>query len=224
MIAAVVPVKDLNEAKQRIGPLLTVSERKLLMQAMLEDVLSCLLASPVDSVLVVTGDPEVIETARKFKAHVVLEPVNEGHTAAVTLAQRHLISEGAEGFLTIPGDVPLATPDEIATVIHTAPPAPSATFVPSRTGLGTNGVLLVPPDLLQLQFGEPSFSNHLEVARAHGLEPRVRVLPGLGLDIDTAADLQIFLSQGGRTKTATLLSQIGLAARMSDLSTLVAER
>ena len=224
MIVAAVPVKDLSEAKQRIGLLLTASERKLLMQAMLEDVLSCLMASPVDSVLVATGDPEVVGIARTFKAYIVLEPVNQGHTVAVTLAQRYATTERADGFLTIPGDVPLATPDEIATIIHTAPPAPSATFVPSRSQLGTNGVLLLPPGLLRLQFGEPSFSNHLEAARARGLEPRVLALPGLGLDIDTADDLQIVLSQGGRTRTATLLSQIGLAARMRELSALAAKQ
>jgi 2-phospho-L-lactate guanylyltransferase len=224
MIVAAVPVKDLSEAKQRVGLLLTASERRLLMRAMLEDVLSCLGASPVDSVLVVTGDPEVTEIARTFKAQIVSEPVNEGHTAAVALAQRHLIAGGAEGLLTIPGDVPLTTPDEIATIINGAAPAPSVTFVPSRNGLGTNGALLLPPDLLALKFGEPSFPNHLDAARAHGFEPRVLDLPGLGLDIDTADDLQILLSRGGQTKTAILLSQISLAARVHDLSTLAAER
>jgi len=224
MIVAVVPVKDLSEAKQRVGPLLTASERMLLVQAMLEDVLSCLLASPVDSVWVVTGDPEVIEIARKLKVRIVLEPVNLGHTGAVSLAQRRLVAEKAKGLLTIPGDVPLATPDEIAALIHDAPPAPSVTFVPSRNGLGTNGVLLSPPDLLKLKFGEPSFSNHLDAARARGLKPRVLALSGLGLDVDTAEDLQILLSRGGQTKTVSLLSQIGLTARMSEPSTLVAER
>jgi len=217
MIVAAVPVKDLSAAKQRVGRLLTASERRLLMRAMLEDVLSCLGASPVDSVLVVTGDPEVTEIARRFKAQIVLEPVNEGHTAAVALAQRRLIAEGAEGLLTIPGDVPLATPDEIAAIIHGAAPAPSVTFVPSRNGLGTNGALLLPPDLLTLTFGEPSFPNHLDAARTRGFEPRVLDLQGLGLDIDTTDDLQILLSRGGQTKTATLLSQIGLGARMSEI-------
>ena len=224
MIVAAVPVKDLSEAKQRIAPFLTAAERRLLMQAMLEDVLSCLLASPVDSVLAITGDPDVIEIARRFKAQVLVEPVNSGHTAAVELAQRYATSKGAKGFLTIPGDVPLTTPYEIAKMIHGAPPAPSVSFVPSRSGLGTNGVLLLPPDLIKLKFGEPSFLNHLDAARIHRLEPRVLTLPGLGLDIDTADDLQIVLTRRGHTRTETLLSQIGLAARMGALSSLVAER
>ena len=86
-------------------------------------------------------------------------------------------------FLTVPGDVPRVTADEVRELAGAAGEGAPA-FVPSRSGLGTNGVALAPPDTMALTFGEPSFERHLETARRRRLAPRVLVLPGLGLDID----------------------------------------
>jgi 2-phospho-L-lactate guanylyltransferase (CobY/MobA/RfbA family) len=79
-------------------------------------------------------------------------------------------------------------------------------FVPSRSGLGTNGVALAPPDAMALTFGEPSFARHLETARAQGLTPRVLALPGLGLDVDSPEDLAALLAERGATETRQLVA------------------
>jgi 2-phospho-L-lactate guanylyltransferase (CobY/MobA/RfbA family) len=80
-------------------------------------------------------------------------------------------------------------------------------FVPSRSGLGTNGVALAPPDAMPLTFGEPSFERHLGTARARNLSPRVLTLPGLGLDIDTPEDLTALVAEPNTTETAALVAQ-----------------
>jgi len=80
-------------------------------------------------------------------------------------------------------------------------------FVPSRSGLGTNGVALAPPDAMTLTFGEPSFARHLETARQRGLAPRVLTLPGLGLDIDAPEDLTTLLAEPSATKTRRLVAR-----------------
>ena len=77
-------------------------------------------------------------------------------------------------------------------------------FTPSRSGLGTNGVALTPPDAMELTFGEPSFQNHLAAARARGLEPRVMRLAGLALDVDGPEDLVALALHGGATASARL--------------------
>ncbi len=79
-------------------------------------------------------------------------------------------------------------------------------FVPSRSGLGTNGVALAPPDAMTLTFGEPSFARHLETARQRGLTPRVLALPGLGLDVDAPEDLAALLAEPSITETRRLVS------------------
>lgn len=204
MIVAAVPVKDLINAKQRLVPALAAAERAALAAAMLEDVLTALAVARLDRVWVVTRDTPVIALARARGAEALTEDANRGHTAAVARAQAEATRIGADVFLTIPGDVPCVTPDEIRSLARAAAPGAPA-FVPSRSGLGTNGAALAPPDTMPLTFGEPSFDNHLAAARARGLEPRVLALPGLGLDVDAPDDLDALVATGA-TASARLVA------------------
>jgi 2-phospho-L-lactate guanylyltransferase len=210
-----VPVKDLVNAKQRLIPFLSPSERGDLARAMLEDVLDALARAQVGLVLVVTRDPAVEALARRHGADTLGEEANRGHTEAVAHAQRTALARGARRFLTIPGDVPCVTPGELAALTDTPLEAPGAVFVPSLSGFGTNAVLLAPPDSMTLKFGEPSFDNHLVAARAAGLRPLVRRLPGLGLDIDAPEDLVLLLERGPSTRSAGLLASLDVPARLA---------
>jgi len=205
MIVAAVPVKDFVNAKQRLMPALDAAERAALAAAMLEDVLAALAAARLDCVWVVTREPAVGALARARGAAPLAEDSNRGHTAAVAHAQAEATRLGARVFLTIPGDVPCVTADEIRRLAEAAA-AGAPAFVPSRSGLGTNGAALTPPDAMALTFGEPSFDNHLAAARARGLEPRVLPLPGLGLDIDAPDDLAALLAMPGATVSARLVA------------------
>lgn len=211
---AAVPVKDLENAKQRLVPVLSPEERRALARAMLEDVLEALAAVGLDSVLVVTRDPEVMALARQYSTAVLKETANRGQTEAVALAQRFAAEQGAQRFLTIPSDVPQVTPQEISALVEASRQGPGAGFVPSRSGLGTNGVLLSPPDLMALRFGEPSFADHLSAARQRGLEPVVLRLAGLGLDVDGPEDLRALLESERKTRSAELLRALGIEARL----------
>jgi 2-phospho-L-lactate guanylyltransferase len=204
MIVAAVPVKDLANAKQRLVRVLDARERRELARAMLVDVLRAIIAAGLDRVWVVTREPEAIALARAFGAKPLAEPENRGHTAAVAVAQAEAIRLGAAAFLTIPGDVPCVTVAEIRALVAARPAGPGAVFAPSRSGLGTNGALLVPPSAMRLRFGEPSFDNHLAAARALRLEVRVVRLPGLGLDVDDPDDLAALLASGAGTDSARL--------------------
>ena len=212
---AAVPVKDLVNAKQRLIPVLTGAERHALVHAMLEDVLRALTVALPGSVWVVTTDIEIMDIARRNGACCLVESANRGHTEAVAVAQQEARARGAARFLTIPGDVPCVTAEEIGTVLNALVGERGAAFVPSVSGLGTNAALLSPPDVMPLKFGEPSFDNHLEAARQHGLSPVVLGVPGLGLDVDAPEDLAMLLERGGATRSAALLNEWGLPARLS---------
>ena len=217
MIVAAVPVKDLDHAKQRLLGVLNAGERRALTRAMLQDVLRALAAAPVDAVWVVSGDPEVAALARARGIETLREAENRGHTAAVASAQAEARRRGAQVFLTIPGDVPGARPEEIAALARaprTSGP-PAAAFVPSRSGRGTNGVALRPPDAMPLTFGEPSFEAHVRLARERGLGPRVLSLPGLALDIDHPQDLAVLLARDPTTESGHLVRTWDLASRLN---------
>jgi 2-phospho-L-lactate guanylyltransferase len=213
MIAAAVPVKDLVNAKQRLVRVLDGPQRRALARAMLIDVLRALGGAGLDRVWVVTREPEVAAIARSLGAEPLAEAENRGHTAAVAAAQAEAVRTGAEAFLTIPGDVPCITTAEIRALVDALPAPPAAVFTPSRSGLGTNGVLLAPPSVMPLRFGEPSFDNHLAAARALRLEPRIVPLPGLGLDVDDPDDLAALLAAGAATESARLVAGWGVLER-----------
>ncbi len=204
-LVAAVPVKDLVNAKQRLVPALSPAERRDLARAMLGDVLEALVAALPGAVAVITTDAEVQALARGAGAECWIESANRGHTAAVAFAQREAASRGVARFLTIPGDVPCVTADEVARLCAALDEEPGVVFVPSRSGVGTNAALLAPPGAMRLTFGEPSFANHLAAARAAGLTPRVLELPGIGLDVDAPDDLPVLLERGPRTRSARLL-------------------
>jgi 2-phospho-L-lactate guanylyltransferase len=212
MIVVAVPVKDLVTAKQRLVPALGPEQRALLARAMLCDVLRAVGAAGPDAVWVVTRDPDVAAIAAGLGAEVIAEAANDGHTAAVARAQAEAVRRGALLFATVPGDVPCLEPAEVTALVTSVATPPGATFVPSRSGRGTNGVALVPPALMPLTFGEPSFDNHLAEARRRGVVPRVLPLPGLGLDVDGPADLRALAGEGRHTESGRLLAGWGVAA------------
>ena len=214
---AVVPVKELEGAKQRLSSALSPDERRLLATIMLEDVLDAVSAAEqFAGVLVVTVDPAATSLASRYGARIVTEGAREGHTGAVTAAARLLVREGRAGMMAMPGDIPRATSAEIAATVAAHRAAPSFTIVPAHDDLGSNTIVCSPPDAVPLRFGENSFYPHLDAARARGIDPLVVRHPGIGMDIDNPVDLVTFLKMSPpvRTRTLAFLEKTGVAGRL----------
>jgi 2-phospho-L-lactate/phosphoenolpyruvate guanylyltransferase len=191
-IWTVVPVKPLEQAKQRLKAALPPAARRKLMLVMLEDVLATLRQVPqLQPVLVVTPDAAAAQVAEDAGAMVLRETSSQGHSAAAIAGFAHAQARGAARALTLPADAPLVTAAELHSLIEAeaATAGPHLTLVPSHDGDGTNGFLVSPPDLMQPSFGPGSFARHLAHAAARGIECHVRNLSGLALDIDEPDDL-----------------------------------
>ena len=201
-IHAVVPVKEISAAKQRLADFLSEARRQALALAMLEDVLETLADCPLASIVVVTADAGAARIAGAFGARVWSEGARDSHTAAVAAAALRLAAEGA-GMLTVPADIPLVRPEDIGALLAASPCA----IAPSADERGTNAVLAAPADLLPLRFGEDSFTPHLAAARARGLEPKILRLPRVALDLDRPADVAEFLKIPSPTRTRALLEK-----------------
>jgi len=207
-IAAVVPVKELAMAKQRLAAALSPERRRGLALAMIEDVLAALAAAPeLAELVVVTVDPDALRLAQRYGARCSATGARDGHTGAVTAAARMLAAEGRAAMLTVPGDVPLVTAEEIARLVAAHRPAPSFTIAPSHDERGSNAILCSPPDAVPLQFGDDSFRPHLAAAAAAGIMPTVVRLPGIALDIDGPEDLAHFARLSARTRAGALLAR-----------------
>ena len=218
-IGAVLPIKDFRQAKQRLTGFLSTVERRLLAEAIAEDVLETLSqVSELSEIIVVTRDERAFELAARHGARVLAEPSNDGQSAAVERAAAAMGRAGVESLLQVPGDVPGASADEIAAVLaahgRASDGAPAVTLVPSYDRRGTNCVLCSPPDVLPFAFGHDSFGPHCEAARAQGIAPRIIALPGLGLDIDTPDDLRAFMARPAAGRTLDYLRESGIAERL----------
>ena len=125
-----------------------------------------------------------------------------------------LVGEHAT-MLTVPGDIPRITADEVSQLIVAHRPGPSFTIAPAHDELGSNAILLSPPDSVKLRFGEDSYFPHLAAAREAGIEPTVVKLPGIGMDIDHPADLRMFLNMPRmQTRTLAFLEASGIATAL----------
>ena len=103
---------------------------------------------------------------------------------------------------------------EIRALVDALKAPPSVVLTPSRSGLGTNGVVLSPPSAMRLRFGEPSFDGHVVAARALRLDVSIVRVPGLGLDVDAPEDLSMLLAEGAATESGRLLAGWQITERL----------
>jgi 2-phospho-L-lactate guanylyltransferase len=214
---ALVPVKDLSQAKARLAPLLSPSERHLLATAMLEDVLAALQkASRVERIALVTTDTHAVALAAQRGFEVIDEGSGRGETGAVELAVKVCRERGASALAVIPGDIPLLTAADVDCVVQHGGQY-DVVIVPSWDSRGTNAILLRPPDALQLRFGSWSFFPHVKQAKRRGLSYKVVRLPRLALDVDTPEDLARLVPQAPGTRSYAALEKMGVLARIPRL-------
>jgi len=187
---AILPVKRFELAKTRLGSALPVAERRRLARAMVADVLDALVAAPeLDGVAVVTNERSVAALAATTGAVVLADPHEAGQSAAALVGVAHALAGGFQRALLVPGDCPGLDGATLRALLAPPSPPPAVTIVADRHGLGTNALLLSPPDVIEPGFGAGSFERHRLRAQAAGAAWRVADLPGLALDIDTPADL-----------------------------------
>jgi 2-phospho-L-lactate guanylyltransferase len=224
---AILPIKRFERAKQRLGPALVEDPsrggglrggaRRALAEAMFTDVLTALRRTPgIEQALVVTGERAAQEIARGHGALVVDDPREESHSAAAVLGVREAVRRGYERVLLVPGDCPALDPAELGALLAARSPESEVVVVPDRHGTGTNALLLSPPDVIEPAFGPGSRDRHVGLAEAAGVAVRVAEMPTLGLDVDTAEDLDalrdmLAQARGGAAHTRGMLSQLGRA-------------
>jgi 2-phospho-L-lactate/phosphoenolpyruvate guanylyltransferase len=210
---AVVPVKRLSRAKQRLAPVLSNTERAALARAMLHDVLTTLRATPeLTGIVVVTGDPMVANLATLFDAQVVGDMMETGVNAAVQQGLR-ILDARSSGALVIPADVPFATVSDVQAVIDELRHYP-VVLAPALSDGGTNGLAMRRPDLIVPSFGDDSFARHQALARGAGIRCGIVRTEGLGHDIDFPDDLLFRSGSRKSSQTEAMLAEFGAAQRL----------
>ncbi|CAG0964339.1 2-phospho-L-lactate guanylyltransferase [Myxococcaceae bacterium] len=215
MIAALVPVKRLEQSKSRLRPGLAPDTLRELTLAMLADVVDALRAAPeIGTVAVVTEDPKVASAASSFGARPLLRS-DEGLNASLDGAREVLSREGATALLVVLGDVPGLSATDVRAICEAgAALGPrGAVLVPARDG-GTAALLRTPPDVLESRFGPESAARHRDEATRNGVPFRELASAALAIDLDRPEDVEAFLAgPGAGPRTRAVLGVRDRAAR-----------
>lgn len=197
LVVAVVPIRSFSNGKTRLSPVLSSDERAEFLRGAASRVINAALDSQVvDTVLVVSPDPEALTWAGDFgrRVHGLEQPANlPGLNGAMHAAREWAIERDADSMLSIFADLPRLTKFDIRRLLARHGPV---VFGPDRRGEGTNVMLLRlqgPGARFQFAFGERSLEKHLKEARRLGLSAIVQDTPGIGFDLDTPGDWADYL-------------------------------
>jgi 2-phospho-L-lactate guanylyltransferase len=189
-IHALIPVKELANAKSRLTPPFSGDERAALMLEMLGNVIAAARASDEFArITVVSPDTAVLDFA---EAHGVaaLRQYTTGLNPALDEARVDALAHGAEAVFALHADLPDLHAADIARMVRLLPPPPAAVLAPDHTGSGTNALLIAPPDALPFLFGPDSFARHIAAAERSNLAYAIAHAPGIAGDVDTPDDVR----------------------------------
>jgi len=174
-----VPVKAFADAKARLSPVLSPTEREALARWTGERVLAAAGELPV---FIACDSESVAEWATAHAATVLWHP-GVGLNAAVNNSVADLRQQGVDHVVVAHGDLPRAT--NLASIITVG----TLMLVPDARDDGTNVAALPTSFDFEFEYGAGSFHRHLTRAVAAGLCVGIRRDALLALDIDTPSDL-----------------------------------
>jgi len=201
----VVPVKVLAHAKTRLAAL-AGPDRPALALAMAADTVAAALECPqVDSVIVVTSDPQAARVLAGLGAAIVPDRPARGLNHALRLgAARAGFRWPGSGIGGLAADLPALRPAELGSALRAAARWPQA-FVPDCGGSGTTLYTARPGTEFRPRFGPGSAARH----RAAGAVELTRPgLASLRRDVDEPEDLHGARELGLGTHTAALAARL----------------
>ena len=208
---AIIPVKGLVESKSRLVRTLSPQDKKRLIIALLEDVLTAANESQLFSrVLVVSPDPNV-EKEANLPLGTFLHQEGQGLNSGVRQSTLFAMREKASSVAVLLADIPMLEPQDLKELYSVGGNGEKVILAPSLKG-GTNVMVREPPNIIAPAYGRWSFSTHLRAAQKTGLAVYSISNPRLSFDVDTLEDLIAIARKDprGKTRTAKVLQEMTL--------------
>jgi FO synthase len=212
---AVVPIKRLSVAKQRLTALLKENREEFayLLACRTLDVVRD--SGLFDGIIVVSPDPRIAAAALARGAQALDDrdaPLNE----ACSLGLAAVAERSARIAVLMPADLGLLSAPALAAVVQRyavlRETGAAVGLVRCKDGTGTNMVLLDPAQPFEPRFGADSFARHASAAAAAAHE---LTAPEVAFDVDAAEDLYRLagmLDAASAEPLAKLVLGLGLAA------------
>lgn len=199
---AVIPVKGLTESKTRLSTYLQGDRRRILVEALLDDVLSSIIRSKSYRTIMVVSPDENVGSRIRSQDVSFLKQTGTGLNRAVEQANRLATLGHARSLTTVLADIPLVEPADFKEFVGLGSPGRRVVMAPSKKG-GTNLMLTSPPGVISPSYGRWSYSKHLRQAQAEGLTAYSVSNGRISFDIDTMSDLVELRRLDPEAKTAS---------------------
>jgi 2-phospho-L-lactate/phosphoenolpyruvate guanylyltransferase len=199
---AVIPVKGLTESKTRLSTYLQGDRRRILVEALLDDVLSSIIRSKSYRTIMVVSPDENVGSRIRSQDVSFLKQTGIGLNRAVEQANRLAALGHARSLTTVLADIPLVEPADFKEFVGLGSPGRRVVMAPSKKG-GTNLMLTSPPGVISPSYGRWSYSKHLRQAQAEGLTAYSVSNGRISFDIDTMSDLVELRRLDPEAKTAS---------------------
>ena len=199
---AVIPVKGLTESKTRLSTHLQGDKRRVLVEALLDDVLSSIIRSRVYGTVLVTSPDDNVGSRIRSQEVAFLKQTGVGLNRAIEQANRLANQKHARSLTTVLADIPLVEPGDFKELASIGTATRRVVMAPSFKG-GTNVMLTSPPGVISPGYGRWSYSKHLRRAQAGGLNAYSISNGRVSFDIDTMSDLMELRRLDPEGKTAS---------------------
>ncbi|MEX2533724.1 MAG: 2-phospho-L-lactate guanylyltransferase [Nitriliruptoraceae bacterium] len=181
----VIPLRSFDAGKSRLSPVLDVSARQALIEAMLTDVLHAVSGSGATDVVIAACGDHAVSLARTLGVRVISDETPGGGLNAALTRVLATGSYTGQSVMIVAADLPRITADDLAAL--TAGPA-SVVIAPTHDD-GTAVLLQRPQAQITLAYGAKSARAHALNATAAGCDVTSVRRDGLLYDLDTPVDL-----------------------------------
>ena len=189
-VIAVVPMKPPTDSKTRLAKNFSPEERGDLALGMLRRVIRALQSASVEGFWVVGGDQRVLNMTRTAGG-VWLEELGKNLNDTVDKAFDEVSKEGNSA-MYIAADLPFLKVSDVHSLLQASRRQNNISLAPARQDGGTNAILVPAGIPFRPELGPRSFIKHLSQAAKLGVSVAICYSPGLGFDLDTAADLETY--------------------------------
>ena len=186
-IYAVIPIKNLNQAKSRLSRVLSHEKKREIIWRIFRHVVSACIQSKIECVIL-TSDPDVVRWSSENNLKVIedFSPLNEALANCIVMLnnQEHEL----DNLLIVFSDLPMLTTTDLANILKLLNDC-DVVICPDLRLEGTNVLAVRKSILFKPMYGIDSFRKHLELFS--NIRVKVYVSLGTGFDLDTEEDLKL---------------------------------
>jgi 2-phospho-L-lactate guanylyltransferase len=195
-VFAIVPVKSFENAKTRLGTLLSTAERVKLSGMLLKRTIYILKKTPgIQKILLVSSDNRTKKIALRYGVTFLEEDKESGVNSAINLADKFCVTTCADASLILPIDLPLILPEDINIVCKSVLDDDNCIVLcPSYKFDGSNVLLRKPCNIIGTSYDANSYLMHVLGGIRNNVKTKVLFVSRLMIDIDTVRDIRNMLA------------------------------